>query len=105
MVVNCYGIVDSLVMAKFSNCQVTSLEASWIKKPLGSSVLPGVNKLPVIFVFCVFVLYVFVLRINCFLLYSMRLLTMLLPGPDLDCAGPGALWEFRNIFLPNTGED
>ena len=35
----------------------------------------------------------------------MRLLTMLLPGPDLHCAGPRALWEFRNIFLPNTGED
>ena len=59
-----------MVFCKFSNCQVTGLEAPWIKKPLGSSVLPGVNKLTVIFVLCVFVLYVFVLRINCFLLYT-----------------------------------
>ena len=26
-------------------------------------------------------------------------------GPDLHCAGPLALWHFRNIFLPNVGED
>ena len=30
---------------------------------------------------------------------------MLLPGPDLHCAGPPVLSEFCNIFLPNTGED
>ena len=30
---------------------------------------------------------------------------MLLPGPDLNRVGPLALWNFRNIFLPNTGED
>ena len=30
---------------------------------------------------------------------------MLLPGPDLHRVGPLALWNFRNIFLPNTGED
>ena len=30
---------------------------------------------------------------------------MLLPGPDLHGVGPLALWGFRNIFLPNTGED
>ena len=30
---------------------------------------------------------------------------MLLPGPDLHRVGPLALWDFRNIFLPNTGED
>ena len=30
---------------------------------------------------------------------------MLLPGPDLHCVGLLALWDFRNIFLPNTGED
>ena len=65
-----------MVFSKFSNYQVTSLEAPWIKKPAGSSVLPGVNKLTVIFVLCVFVLYVFVLRINCFLLCSIRLLTI-----------------------------
>ena len=23
----------------------------------------------------------------------------------LDCVGPLALWDIRNIFLPNTGED
>ena len=94
-----------MVISKFSNCQVTCLEAPWIKKPSGSLVVPGLDKLTVIFVLCVFVLYVFVLRINYFLFYSMRLLTMLLPGPDLHCAGPPALWKFRNIFLPNTGED
>ena len=27
------------------------------------------------------------------------------PGPDLHCAGPLALGEFRNTFLPNVGED
>ena len=27
---------------------------------------------------------------------------MLLPGPDLHSL---ALWDFRNIFLPNAGED
>ena len=94
-----------MVFSKFSNCQVTSLEVPWIKKPSGTSVLPGVNKLTVIFVLCVFLLYVFVLRINCFLLNSLRLLTMLLPEPDLHCVGPAALWEFCNIFSPNTGED
>ena len=26
-------------------------------------------------------------------------------GPDLHRAGPLALWRFRNIFLPNIGED
>ena len=30
---------------------------------------------------------------------------MLLPGPDLHCAVAPAVWEFCNIFLPNTGED
>ena len=30
---------------------------------------------------------------------------MLLPLPDLDCYGALVLWDFRNIFLPNTGED
>ena len=30
---------------------------------------------------------------------------MLLPGPDLHRVGPLALWNFRNIFLPNAGED
>ena len=30
---------------------------------------------------------------------------MLLPGPDLHRVGLLALWNFRNIFLPNTGED
>ena len=35
----------------------------------------------------------------------LRLQTMLLPGPDLHCVGPLALWDFRNISLPNTGED
>ena len=30
---------------------------------------------------------------------------MLMPGPDLYCAESTALWEFRNIFLPNTDED
>ena len=30
---------------------------------------------------------------------------MLLPGPDLHRVGPLALWDFRNIFLENTGED
>ena len=35
----------------------------------------------------------------------LRLLTMLLPGPDLHCAGPLVLWDLRNIFLPNIGED
>ena len=30
---------------------------------------------------------------------------MLLPGPDLHWDGPMALWDLRNIFLPNTGED
>ena len=24
------------------------------------------------------------------------------PGPDLHLVGPLALWDFRNIFLPNT---
>ena len=40
-------------------------------------------------------------------LFSMlyALITMLLPGPDLHRAGPPALWEFRNIFRPNTGEN
>ena len=30
---------------------------------------------------------------------------MLLPGPNLNCAGPLALGEFRNMFVPNIGED
>ena len=30
---------------------------------------------------------------------------MLLPGPDLHGVGPLTLWDFCNIFLPNTGED
>ena len=30
---------------------------------------------------------------------------MLLLGPDLYKVGPLALSDFRNIFLPNTGED
>ena len=30
---------------------------------------------------------------------------MLLPGPDLHRVGPLAFWDFRNNFLPNTGED
>ena len=30
---------------------------------------------------------------------------MSLPGPDLHCVGPLLLWDFRNIFLPNTGKD
>ena len=30
---------------------------------------------------------------------------MLLPGPDLHRVWPLALWNFRNIFLPITGED
>ena len=30
---------------------------------------------------------------------------MLLPGPDLHLVGPLLLWDFCNIFLPNTGED
>ena len=30
---------------------------------------------------------------------------MLLPGPDLNRVGPLTLWDFCNIFLPNTGED
>ena len=30
---------------------------------------------------------------------------MLLSGPDLHRVGPLALWNFRNIVLPNTGED
>ena len=29
---------------------------------------------------------------------------MLLPGPDLHCAGPLAVWDFCYIFLPNVGE-
>ena len=28
-----------------------------------------------------------------------------IPGPDLYCAGPLALWDYRNIFLPNIVED
>ena len=32
-------------------------------------------------------------------------LTMLLPRPDLHCAEPLALGDFRKIFLPNIGED
>ena len=59
-----------MAFSKFSNCQVTSLEAPWIKKPSGSLVVPGLDKLTVIFVLCVFVLYVFVLRINYFLFYA-----------------------------------
>ena len=34
-----------MVFSKFSNCQVTSQEAPWIKKPPGSLVLSGVDKL------------------------------------------------------------
>ena len=94
-----------MVFSKFSNCQVTSLEAPWNKKPSGSLVVPGLDKLTVIFVLCVFVSYVFELRINYFLFYSIRLLTMLLPEPDLHCAEPPALWVFCNILLPNTVED
>ena len=30
---------------------------------------------------------------------------MLLSGPDLGLVEPVALWDFCNIFLPNTGED
>ena len=93
-----------MVYSKFSNCQVTSLEAPWIKKSSGSLVVSGLNKLTVIFVLCVLVLYVFVLRINYFLFYSVRLLIMLLPGSDLQRAGPPALRKFCNI-LPNTRED
>ena len=29
---------------------------------------------------------------------------MLLHGPDLHCVGPLAFWDFRNIFVPSTGE-
>ena len=29
---------------------------------------------------------------------------MLLPGPDLHCAGPLHFGDFRNIFLPNIGK-
>ena len=30
---------------------------------------------------------------------------MLLPGPDLHCAEPLALWDFCYNFLPNVSED
>ena len=30
---------------------------------------------------------------------------MLLPGPDLHCAGPLAIWRFFSIFLPNISAD
>ena len=40
-----------------------------------------------------------------FILFYTPILAMLLPGPDLHCAVPLALWEFSNIFLRNTGED
>ena len=30
---------------------------------------------------------------------------MLLPGRIYIELGPMALWDFRNIFLPNTGKD
>ena len=30
---------------------------------------------------------------------------MLLLGPDLHEVGPLALWDFCNIFQPNTGEN
>ena len=30
---------------------------------------------------------------------------MLLPGPDLHCVATQIVWDFRNIFLPNTGKD
>ena len=30
---------------------------------------------------------------------------MILPRPDLHWVEPLAFWDFRNIFLPNTGED
>ena len=36
---------------------------------------------------------------------QLRLQIMLLPGPDLHRVGPLAPRDFRNIFLPNTGED
>ena len=35
----------------------------------------------------------------------LRLQIMLLPGLDLHSVGPLVLWDFRNIFLPNTSED
>ena len=47
-------------------------------------------------------------EVNCYRkMYNrwLRLLTMLLPGPDLHRVGPLALWDFRNIFLQNTDED
>ena len=28
-----------------------------------------------------------------------------IPGPDLYCAGPLVLGDYRNIFPPNIGED
>ena len=59
-----------MVFSKFLNCQVTSLEAPWIKKLSGTLVVPGRDKLTVIFILCVFVLYVFVLQINYFLFYA-----------------------------------
>ena len=34
-----------------------------------------------------------------------RLLTMLLTGPDLHCAGPLALWRFWQNLLAKKGED
>ena len=33
------------------------------------------------------------------------LINHVIPGLLLHCAGPLALWGFRNIFLPNIGED
>ena len=56
-----------MVFSKFLNCQVTSLEAPWIKKLSGTLVVPGLHKLTVILILCVFVVYVFVLQINYFL--------------------------------------
>ena len=38
-------------------------------------------------------------------LATLLLLTMLLPKPDLHWVGPLTLWDFRNIFFPNAGED
>ena len=48
------------------------------------------------------------MEVNCYRkMYNRwwRLLNMLLPAPDLHWVGPLVLWDFRNIFQPNTGED
>ena len=33
------------------------------------------------------------------------LINYVIPGPDLNCAVPWYFGDFRNIFLPNAGED